>query len=64
MLKGKNNDIFSTLLCRYRINFIDIDINISPKVGILLAEDEKESPEVLKDTIEDRAIYSKLEKWR
>jgi hypothetical protein len=30
---------------------------------ILLAEDEKESPEVLIDTIEDRAIYSKLEKF-
>ena len=44
MLKGKNNDIVSTLLCRYRITFIDIDINISPKVGNLLAEDEKEKP--------------------
>jgi hypothetical protein len=39
-------------------------ILISPlKLEILLAEDEKESPEVLIDTIEDRAIYSKLEKF-
>jgi hypothetical protein len=30
---------------------------------ILLAEDEEESPEVLIDTIEDRAIYPKLEKF-
>jgi hypothetical protein len=37
-------------------------ILISPlKLEILLAEDEKESPEVLIDAIEDRAIYAKLE---
>ena len=65
MLKGKNNNtIFvNFLVCRNRITFIDI-ILISPlKLEILLAEDEKESPEVLIDTIEDRAIYSKLEKF-
>jgi hypothetical protein len=39
-------------------------ILISPlKLEILLAEDEKESPEVLIDAIEDRAIYAKLEKF-
>jgi hypothetical protein len=39
-------------------------ILISPlKLEILLAEDEKVSPEVLIDTIEDRAIYFKLERF-
>lgn len=54
---------FNFLVCRNRITFIDIVLIPPLKLEILLAEDEKESPEVLKDTIEDRAIYSKLEKF-
>jgi hypothetical protein len=33
---------FNFLVCRNRITFIDIDINISLKLEILLAEDEKD----------------------